>query len=420
MTATVLPFARGNLRVGDSWTDAFIDYSRGAQSNDLFRRWSAIGIIAGALERKVWILSQGSKVYPNFYIFLVAPPGVGKTRQLLMARELYQPLVDDHIGTEGHKLARVSLTKAALMDQLHASVRVAPPLDSFNSMLITSLELGALIPNYDPDFLSALTYLYDCVRYDEQRRGTKNEPLIIDNPSVTMVACTTPNYLVTTMPPSAWEGGFLARCILIYSGTTEVLDLKLNQERSHDKADLERDLKEDLKDIGNRVGKMAFTPAAGERIRHWNMSEGDHTRTGTAPTHPRLQHYNTRRPIHLLKLCMVAAADRGAPDIDLPDVDRALEWLTEAEGSMSNVFTAMASGGISSVIYDCWHYAKSRAAATENQREAYRIYHFLQGRLPPHEIRVAIEMMIKGNMLEHCMVRGIIAGFKVGDSVVSL
>ena len=38
--------------------------------------WVGVSTIAGALRRKVWIDQAYFKWYPNFYIILVAPPGI--------------------------------------------------------------------------------------------------------------------------------------------------------------------------------------------------------------------------------------------------------------------------------------------------------------------------------------------------------
>src|SRR5438270_12959948 len=106
------------------------------------------------------------------------------------------------------------------MDEVGAATRVCHQLPigltTFNSLLIASKELGALIPGYDTDFLNALTYLYDNAKYDEKRRG-KSEPLVIERPQVNLIGCTTPGFLLDTMPIGAWSQGFLSRVILVYS-----------------------------------------------------------------------------------------------------------------------------------------------------------------------------------------------------------
>ena len=62
-----------------SWTDAFFQYTEKIGSPPLFRRWCGIFTVAAALERKVWTVNNKGRLYPNLYMFLVGPPGTGKT-----------------------------------------------------------------------------------------------------------------------------------------------------------------------------------------------------------------------------------------------------------------------------------------------------------------------------------------------------
>ena len=61
-----------------SWIESFLEYTEILPSPPLLRRWAAISYVAAALERKVWVRTMGSDLYPNLYTFLVGPPGVGK------------------------------------------------------------------------------------------------------------------------------------------------------------------------------------------------------------------------------------------------------------------------------------------------------------------------------------------------------
>ena len=133
-----------------SWVAGFLEYTDGIQSPEPFRRWAAICAIAGALERKVWIRSMGAELYPNLYVFLVGPPGLGKSNALHECEQLWREL-----GT--HNVAPVSLTKAAFIDELSKAMRTISQSKIYNSLLVAVGELGALIPGYDPDFFNALT-----------------------------------------------------------------------------------------------------------------------------------------------------------------------------------------------------------------------------------------------------------------------
>src|SRR5438067_5724999 len=58
--------------------ESFLKLTEGTRTPELFRLWSAIALVGGALERRVWINNGDGTVFPNMFILLVAPPGVGK------------------------------------------------------------------------------------------------------------------------------------------------------------------------------------------------------------------------------------------------------------------------------------------------------------------------------------------------------
>jgi len=127
------------------WVSGFEDYTAGLSSPLIFRRWSAITAIAGAIEQKMWVRSQGSNLYPNIYTILVAPPGVGKSVSTRRIELLWR-------GLKGQHVAGNSLSKAALIDELvDASREVIIPTEkpaavSFNSTKLLINELGTLFP----------------------------------------------------------------------------------------------------------------------------------------------------------------------------------------------------------------------------------------------------------------------------------
>jgi len=386
---SIVPLARPGRELS-SWIDHFTLYASEIQSDPLFLRWAAIATIAGALERKVWITSQKKVLYPNLYTLLVGPPGSGKTRALTECEDLWHVLSD-------HKIAHTSLTKASLVDALKDAERSAPghpELGTFNSLLIACGELMNLIPAYDTAFMGMLTDVYDNKLYSEKRR-TKDLDFTIKHPQINMIACTTASFLTDLMPPGAWDQGFLSRTIIVYSeglGTPKPLNL-LDDEAPRDAA-LERALKKDLSSIGNQVGKLLFERDAGAVLEAWNQGRREHE-----PKHPRLTHYNTRRMVHLLKLCMVAAADRASHTITVFDVQRAQNWLTEAEAAMADIFLAMASGGDARVINECHHWLITNQVRKNQACTGAQMRQFLAGRLPSHSVERVVQLMFSTGMI---------------------
>jgi len=378
-------------RTLESWVEGFYVYTEMLPSPTIFRKWAAIATVAGALERKVWIRSMGSNLYPNLYTILAAPPGVGKTVLTSQVQRFWSCLSE-------HFLASSSVSRASLIDDLREANRTIvrpgeiPPTVSFHSLLIAANELGVLIPGYENDFMNTLTDLYDCHPYSERRRS-KDLNFKLDAPQLNMLAATTPSYLKNLLPEGAWDQGFISRCILVYNGETTRRSLF-----SETKEDLKlcKTLEGDLKKIAALYGRMTFEVEAATAIEEWHMAGGP-----PAPDHPKLNHYLTRRTAHLLKLCMVASASRRADlIITLGDYQEALGWLLEVESFMPDIFKSMTSGGDGRVIEECWHFVYQMFAKKPEPIPAHIVFQFLQERTPAHNVEKVLHIMVQARLLE--------------------
>jgi hypothetical protein len=403
----VAPFIMPDRQLA-SWIAGFLDYTEGMQSPIIHRRWAALATVAGVMERKVWLRSQGENIYPNVYVFLVGPPGTGKTRALMASWRLWNTL-------EGYHVAEISLTKAALIDRLSQAKRSihTEGIKDYHSLLVAVPELGALLPAYDSDFMNTLTHLYDGHLYTERRRSAKQEFEPIENPNICLIACTTPGFLISALPASAWNEGFLSRVCIAYSGEVAIKEFDLGEEKSvAGDAQLRSALIHDLRKISERTGKMGWTARAIEMAEDYNKREFDiSTEHGIPilpkPTHPRLMHYNTRRPVHFLKLCLICAVDRGAPVIDIPDVVSAVDFMVEVEKAMPDVFTAMSSGGDAQVITDCLYWVMTENVRAKDEGVPMHLVHeYLASRAPATHVQRIFELMVKAKMIRVIEVSG--------------
>lgn len=381
-----------------SWIDAFITYTDRLGSPEIFRRWSAITAVAGALERKVSVETGKRILYPNFYTILVGPPGVGKTIVLNDIYNIMEKLSgptnsDLHIGAN-------NVSRASLIDNLKESERRTfnshNNLLSFNAMTLIVNELSTLISTYDQDFMGALTDIYDNKVWSEKKRN-KDLNIKIENPILNILTATTPSYLGGLIPEGAWDQGFMARVTLIYSGEIKLQSLWEGAENRQDDIYWYKALQDDLKQISVMQGNFAFKAEVKDAMDKWHLAGGP-----PRPDHPRMINYNVRRSAHLIKLCMISSASMtDSMIVELDHYHRAMDWLIEAEATIPDIFKAVRSGGEGKVMDELWYMAFKHYITDNNKPIQERVViEFLRERLPPHSIMRVLEVMVKAEMLK--------------------
>lgn len=376
-----------------SWIDAFDEYTAGAEVPALFRKWAGIYAVGAALERKVWLKTKKGLVFPNLFTFLVGPPGSGKTVPINMAKKFMRTL-------KTHKLASAQVSRASLIDELQDAERkiIRPAQDpdilSFNTLAIMLNELSVMLSQYDTEFMAVLTDLWDCHDYSESKR-THKIVRQIDNPSISILAGTTPSSLHTLLPEGAFDQGFLSRTMLIYSGSGAPGEL-FDHEGTVRESPLQIPMEEDFAEIGALCGPMKFTPEAAEAITDWHKRGGP-----PQPDHPNLSHYLTRRSYNLLKLCVIAsAATTNSMTIELEHYAEALDWLLEAELALPEIFKSMNQGGDKRVIEEAYHFIYKEYMRKKEPVAEHRLINFLQEKTPAHNVQRIVEIMEKGRILE--------------------
>ncbi len=364
------------LRRCPSWIESFIQHTSNLESAELYRRWTAITVVAAALEQKVWMATK-SRLYPNLYTILVGHPGVGKTQTIMSGRALLAELKEFHI-------APTSMKMASLVDALaqckRSSVRHQAPTELFNSMTLVIDEWSAFMHVMDDELVGGLTTFYDVMPYDHWRRG-KDIKIKIERPQLSMLAGSTPSHLLRSLPDYVWEQGFGSRIILVWCG-----DRPTGDDFAYPTRGLPPDLLYDLKLIHDLKGEFSVSEEYRGLVTAWR-AQGENPK----PTHPRLVHYNTRRRAHLYKLSMVSAVDRG-DNLRLLEEDygRALAWLTEIETNMPHIFDEGSTTVDARAMDEIEDFIRRQGKATSE----HRILNFASTRVPAHAVVKVVQLMV--------------------------
>jgi hypothetical protein len=328
-------------------------------------------------------------LYPNMFVLLVATPGIGKSVAINRATQFLRQ-------TKNLKIAPATMTKAAMVDAIKDSHRaVKSQLDGsileYHSLIIPSPEFGNLVPAWDSAFMNVLNDLFDS-RSDFIERTRGGGEIVIENPQINLLAGTQPDYLNMLMPPEAWGTGFASRNILIFSDDKTKKSLFGHHRRPKALNDA---LAADLKQITELQGEFNWHPSAAAALDEWYLLGGE-----PVPKIHQLEHYITRRHIHLVKLMMISSLSRNN-DLTLErcDFDTALGWLLEAEATMPGIFRAMTMTADAALTYDAALWVQEQEKALGHGLAEHTIVNHLRSRMKTHEVMKAYELMQTCGML---------------------
>jgi len=321
------------------WVDSYMDFTSNTEPPEGFRRWVALSTLASVMERKC-VLNWGTEVfYPNMFIVLVGPPAARKGTAMRVGKSFLDalgiPVASDESSRQ--KLIK-SLQESASVDQTEHGDMI-----HHSSMTIHSSELTVFLGYGSREMLSMLCKWYDCENrytYDTHARGKEEVP----NVWVHLLGATTPGQLRAALPEDAVGSGFTSRVVFVYEEKKGKTVLKPSL--SNEQIRLGELLAQDLAEIRNIVGEFIPTAEYEERYYSWYAE----SESKQVFLDPRLDYYVQRRPTHLFKLSMLCSASRGSSKIlELEDLERAIDYLHEAEADMPQVFSGVGANPLAAV-----------------------------------------------------------------------
>lgn len=329
-------------------------------------------------------------LYANLFVLLIAHPGIGKSVAINMASTYWR-------NTKHLHIAPATMTKAALIDALKECKRYAmngTDKLEFASLQVPATEFGNLAPAYDLTMFNCLNDLFDC-RDDFIERTRGGGEIHIKNPQVSILGATQPDYLSAMMPETAWGMGFASRIIMVYSEDKSSSRRSLFSFTKPNREDHDT-LTARLTQITKLVGEFKWEPEAAMLLDQWHIAGGP-----PIPQIPRLEHYVTRRTIHLVKLMMIASLSRSdSLVIGTEDFNEALDWLIEAEVTMPEIFRAMVMGGDTATLNDAALWVQEQEKKTLNPVPRYRIIDFLRTRMKSVDVMRSFEIMQNANLIK--------------------
>jgi hypothetical protein len=315
----------------EDFFSSYLAYTSEAEPPAIFQRWCAIAGLGALLGRQYYFQHGFKTIYPNTYCMLIGSPGTRKSTSIKLMKSLLLKAGYTTIAAEKSTKEKFLLDLAgegtdgmsnddALLDQ---NLFGNGDDSSDSEMFIMADEFNDFFGNGNLEFVSLLGTLWDF--HGTYRNRIKNgKSVSIPNPTVSILGGNTPTGFSLAFPSDILGQGFFSRILLIYG---EPNGKRIAFPPAPDEHVTSR-IVETLREIKSTVfGPAQLTGAAKgllTEIYNRNPTVDD----------VRFASYSNRRFDHLLKLCLIASANRLSSEIAERDVIYANTILSHAEQYM--------------------------------------------------------------------------------------
>ena len=320
-----------------NFIDAYVEYHKDQFIPEKFVKWTAISIMAGALERKVWLpWSRSLSIYPNLYILLVAHPAIGKSSAIMPGIKMLREI---NMEFNSMKFIPSQVTEAKLIEMMrHPSIfEYKNAAQKQCAGFYYASEASACLKDLYGGFVSTITAFYDCDPvWEKATVGMKDETYLLVNVCFNLIAGCTFDYLGKLITKDNIMGGFASR--LNYVVQNEVITRSSPwQNRGIEKSEaVDYDLlKADLIDIHQLVGPFRGDSDYQEKWEAWFPTFDLGRQNMESENHQALL---ARKHTNLLKLSMIlSVAESSDRIVKGHHFDEAMAMTDELEEQLPNM-----------------------------------------------------------------------------------
>jgi len=327
--------------------ESFIDcVSPHTDIPDTFIIWSALSLVGAALKNNVYFQIGTYTLYPNMFIVLVGPPGVGKGASMSI---LEQMIIDTKPNQVVNMLSD-RITAERIIERISDGWSTAPQLKNMqlvlgkndHNCLLFSSEIRVLLGASDW-MLEFLEEAWSKTTYEYQTKNKGN--VAIDNMCCSLLAASVPDFLrnVNREAHMVITGGFSSRCLFIYAENPskdlpfpEPLKKNLKSKALYDNLIL------DLQEIGTLRGE--FVIDTGARLRFEAFLRLNRAASSKDDSEA-VANFRARIKAHVLKLAMIFSVSRdNTLHISEMDMINAIAEVQKILVSLSKLFRGAGEG----------------------------------------------------------------------------
>lgn len=303
------------------WHEAYFEcVSPHTDAPDSYVIWSALSLIGATLKNNVYFEIGTYTLYPNQFIVLVGPPGVGKGTVMSLIDEMASESTPKIVNTLSDRITAEKIIERIADGWPTGFSLVGGQLVTGNTdhnCLLFSSEIRVLL-GASEWMLEFLEEAWSKNTFDYQ---TKNKGSVsITSMCCSLLAASVPEFLrnVRQEAQMVITGGFSSRCLFIYAEqSSKDLPWPEPLKKNPKSKKLWDDLVTDLKSIASLKGEYKVTTDA--KIKFETFLKLNRAAASKDDSEA-IANFRARVKAHVLKLCMIFSASRG-DDKTINDID---------------------------------------------------------------------------------------------------
>lgn len=309
----------------DGFIDDFIAHTYGRETTNLFAFWTAVSGIAGVIQRDGHLRFGEEGLFANFFNILVAEPAIAHKSTAMglfnrIEKKMFKDLEvanKDLFERKSNLVIRGKATAEAIFDAM--SNRTYTDKDGeeqrTNANFIGKIsELTTLLSKaqYNAQLIDKITDFYDCKDHDTDFTRGASTPgggqRELFDIYASLFGCTTPDALKHSIPPEAFGGGFMSRCVLVRQAPIDIkreIPIPFMPVDCPDSTEMGERL---LWLAQNKKGEFALSPDAYDFYKEWYVKEIRLLRAKAISGET--DHRDNRKTLHILKLALLIVLQR--------------------------------------------------------------------------------------------------------------
>lgn len=324
------------------WHESFHEcVSPHTDAPDAYIIWSAISLVGAALKNNVKFEIGTFKLYPNQFIVLVGPPGLGKSASMNIISDIIK---EDKVNPVVNTLSD-RITAEKIIEMIADGWKPAPSFNKLNQLVVPPNDHNCLLFSSELRvFLGASDWMLEFLEEAWSRTNfdyqTKNKGSVsIDSMCCSLLAGSVPDFLrgIKREASMVITGGFSSRCVFVYADSpSKDLFFPEALKKNSRSAKLYADLVTDLKAISNLRGDFVVAADAKIKLEQFLVQNRKEAQSDDSEA---VANFRARIKAHVLKLAMVLSASRNnSLIITLVEMTNAIDEVKRVMRTLEKLF----------------------------------------------------------------------------------